>query len=123
MHRSRFLDRIDDDAAEAVLGAMAAPSSPMAMIQIRVLGGAMSRVPAEATAFAHRDAPVMVVIITPYEDPATEAEQVAWTVALHDALAANDAGVHSNFLEREGEWDQSSTDSTHAHGDEGLLLP
>ena len=75
----------------------------MAMIQIRVLGGAMARVPAEATAFAHRDAPVMVLIITPYEDPATESEHVAWTVALHDALAADDAGVYSNFLEQEGD--------------------
>ena len=103
VHRSRFLEQIDGDAAEAILDAMAAPSSPMAMVQIRVLGGAMSRVPAEATAFAHRDAPVMLLVITPYQDPATESQQVAWTVALHDALAANDAGVYSNFLEMEGD--------------------
>jgi FAD/FMN-containing dehydrogenase len=103
VHRSRFLERIDDDAVEAILGAMAAPSSPMAMVQIRVLGGAMAQVPSDATAFAHRDAPVMLLVITPYADPATQPEHVAWTVALHDALAANDAGVYSNFLEAEGE--------------------
>ncbi|HEY6014633.1 MAG TPA: FAD-binding oxidoreductase, partial [Candidatus Limnocylindrales bacterium] len=102
-HRSRFLERIDDAAVEAILDAMAAPSSPMAMIQIRVLGGATARVPADATAFAHRDAPVMLLVITPYEDPSTEPVHVAWTVALHDALAANDAGVYSNFLEVEGD--------------------
>jgi FAD/FMN-containing dehydrogenase len=102
-HRSRFLSTIDAAAAEAMLDAMAEPSSPLAMIQIRVLGGAMARVPADATAFAQREAPVMLLIITPYEDPATEPEQVAWTVALHDALAANDAGVYSNFLEAEGD--------------------
>ena len=56
-----------------------------------------------ATAFAHRDAPVMLLIITPYEDPATESEHVSWTLALHDSLAANDAGVYSNFLESEGD--------------------
>jgi FAD/FMN-containing dehydrogenase len=45
----------------------------------------------------------MLLIITPYEDPATEPEHVAWTRAMHDALAPNDAGVYSNFLEAEGE--------------------
>jgi FAD/FMN-containing dehydrogenase len=63
----------------------------------------MARVPADATAFAHRDAPVMLLIITPYADPATEPEHVDWTLALHGALAANDAGVYSNFLESEGD--------------------
>jgi FAD/FMN-containing dehydrogenase len=103
VHRSRFLTAIDDDAVEALLGAMAEPSSPMAMIQIRILGGAMARVSADATAFAHRDARVMLLIINQYEDPATEPAHLAWTVALHDALATNDAGVYSNFLESEGD--------------------
>ena len=102
-HRSRFLTTIDDDATNAMLTALASPSSPAAMVQIRILGGAMARVPADATAFAHRNAPVLVVIITPYEDPASGPIHAAWTVALHDALAANDAGVYSNFLEVEGE--------------------
>ena len=102
-HRSRFLETLDDDAVDAILTAMAAPSSPAAMVQIRALGGAMARVPADATAFAHRDANVMLIVITPYEDPATEPEHRAWTVALHEQLAARDAGVYSNFLEAEGE--------------------
>jgi FAD/FMN-containing dehydrogenase len=103
VHRSRFLSALDDEAVDAILDAMAAPSSPGAMVQLRVLGGAMSRVPADATAFAHRDAPVMAVIITGFEDPSTEATHRAWTEALHEALGANDAGVYSNFLEVEGE--------------------
>ncbi|HEX5148983.1 MAG TPA: FAD-binding oxidoreductase, partial [Candidatus Limnocylindrales bacterium] len=102
VHRSRFLDTVDDDAVEAILGAMAAPSSPATMIQIRVLGGAMSRVPADATAFAHRDAAVMLLIITGYEDPSTAPMHVAWTVGLWEMLAAHDTGVYSNFLESEG---------------------
>jgi FAD/FMN-containing dehydrogenase len=102
-HRSRFLDRLDDEAIDAILAAMAAPSSPTAMVQLRVLGGAMARVPADATAFAHRDAAVMTLVITPYEDPATEPAQRAWTEALHGALGAHDAGVYANFLEAEGD--------------------
>jgi hypothetical protein len=102
-HRSRFLDTLDDEAIDAILAAMAAPSSPTAMVQLRVLGGAMARVPADATAFAHRDAAVMTLVITPYEDPATEPAQRAWTEALHGALGAHDAGVYANFLEAEGD--------------------
>ena len=63
----------------------------------------MARVPADAMAFAHRDATVMLLIITRYEAPATEPIHAAWTAALHDALGANDAGVYANFLVAEGE--------------------
>jgi FAD/FMN-containing dehydrogenase len=103
LHRSRFLSTLDDDAVDAILAAMAAPSSPAAMVQVRVLGGAMGRVAADATAFAHRGAAVMATIITPFQDPATEAAQRAWTDGLHEALGANDVGVYSNFLEVEGD--------------------
>jgi FAD/FMN-containing dehydrogenase len=103
VHRSRFLDALDDEAVDAILSAMAAPSSPMAMIQLRVLGGAMARVPADATAFAHRAAPIMAIVITPFDDVSTEPVHRAWTESLHEALATHDAGVYSNFLEAEGD--------------------
>jgi len=101
--RSRFLDRLDDDAVRAILAAIEVAPSPMAMVQIRILGGAMARVPADATAFVHRDAKVMVAVLDPYVDPSTKEVQVAWTETLHEALATNAVGVYSNFLEREGE--------------------
>ena len=68
------------------------------MIQLRVLGGAMSRVAADATAFAHRDAPVMFISIAPFEDPSSEPVHRAWTESLFEALEPHDAGVYSNFL-------------------------
>jgi FAD/FMN-containing dehydrogenase len=103
VHRSRFLSTLDDAAIEAMLAAMAAPTSPMTMIQLRVLGGAVGRIATDATAFAHRDAEFMVTIITGFEDPASEPVHKAWTVGLYDALAPNAAGVYSNFLEAEGQ--------------------
>jgi len=103
VHRSRFLSTLDDDAVDAILDAMTERSSPGAVVQLRVLGGAMARVPATDTAFAHRDAAVMATIMTLYDDPSTEAAHVAWTVDLHERLAANSVGVYSNFLEAEGD--------------------
>ncbi len=102
-HRSLFLDTLDDAAVDTILERMAAPSSPLAMTQIRVLGGAMGRVAAEDTAFAHRDAKVMVIIVTPFEDPAEAPIHAAWTHAFYERLTARAVGVYSNFLEAEGE--------------------
>jgi FAD/FMN-containing dehydrogenase len=102
-HRSLFLDTLDDDAVDTILERMAAPSAPGAMTQIRILGGAMARVAADATAFAHRDAHVMVTIITPYDDVAEEPIHAEWTHAYHEALRPRSIGVYSNFLEAEGE--------------------
>ena len=62
--RSEFLNALDDAAIEGLIDGMRTPSSPTAMVQLRVLGGAMARVPAEATAFAHRTAAAMMASIT-----------------------------------------------------------
>jgi FAD/FMN-containing dehydrogenase len=102
-HRSLFLDTLDDDAIDEMLDRMSEPSSPQAMTQIRILGGAMARVPADATAFAHRDAKVMVVLITPFEDMAEAAVHAAWTHEYYEALRPRATGAYSNFLEAEGE--------------------
>src|SRR5690348_1847764 len=103
VHASRFVTELDDDAIETMLAANAAPSSPMAMIQLRVLGGAMARVAADATAFAHRSAPILATVIVPFDDPATEPAQRVWADRVSSALAPRDAGVYANFLEDEGE--------------------
>ena len=43
------------DGAETIMERLEALDAPMRAAQLRVLGGAMARVPADATAFAHRD--------------------------------------------------------------------
>ncbi len=102
-HRSMFLEALDDAAIDAILEHTAAQTSPATMTQIRILGGAMAQVPAGDTAFAHRDAGVMVVIITPFEDPAEAPIHQAFTQAYYEALRPGARGVYANFLEEEGE--------------------
>ncbi len=101
--RSLFSDGLDDDAVDTIFERMSAPSSPMAMTQIRVLGGEMARVPADATAFAHRDANVMIALLTVFEDPAELPVHEAWTKEYFAALEPRARGVYSNFLANEGE--------------------
>ena len=102
-HRSLFLETLDDAAVDTILEFTAKQSSPAAMTQIRILGGAMSRVPAGATAFAHRDAGVMVVLMTPFRDMAEAPIHQAFTEAYFEALRPAATGVYANFLEDEGE--------------------
>ena len=102
-HRSLFLDNLDDATIDTILEHTAVATSPATMTQIRILGGAMARVPAGATAFAHRAAGVMITILTPFEDPAEAPIHQAFTQAYHEALSPRSIGVYSNFLEAEGE--------------------
>lgn len=101
--RSMFLDSLDTETIDTVIEHMGRATSPMAMIQIRVLGGAMARVPAEVTAFAHRRQPVLLTIITVFSDPAEAKVHEAWTESLWRAIRGSGSGVYSNFLEDEGE--------------------
>ncbi len=101
--RSLLVDAIDDATVDAILAAMARPTTAGAIVQLRVYGGAMARVPAEATAFASRGAAGMLAVITPFTDEATVAEHEAWTQALYEAFRPRAAGAYVNFLADEGE--------------------
>ena len=100
--RSMFVDAIDRRAAETIVDHLQASSAPRAVAQIRVLGGAMARVPAEATAFAHRTRRIMVNVAAVYERPDEAAVHEAWVTGFAAALRQGEAGVYVNFLGDEG---------------------
>jgi len=101
--RSLFLDRIDRHVAETIIEHLRASTAPMTVAQFRVLGGAMKRVPVDATAFAHRDRRVMAAIGAVYEDAADTPKHEAWVNAFAAALHQGKGGVYVNFLGNEGE--------------------
>ena len=86
--RSLFMDGVDSRAATAIVEQLQATTAPMAVAQLRVLGGAMARVPAEATAFAHRDRRVMAGVGCVYQDAGERPTHEAWA----DGFAAAPAG-------------------------------
>jgi hypothetical protein len=71
--------------------AEAGTSERSPFIAVRSVGGAVSRVPDDATGYAHRQAELMVVITTVGPEPGTEA-------ALWGRLAAHVNGAYANFL-------------------------
>jgi FAD/FMN-containing dehydrogenase len=102
--RMMFTDELSDASLDASLDAMKHASSPFSLIQFRGLGGAFARVPAGATAFAHRDQRYFFSIIGLWLDPAQDAAlHQAWTAALWEKVRHEGHGVYVNFLEEEGE--------------------
>ena len=74
----------------------------MPATQLRVLGGAMARVPAEATAFAHRHRRIMVNVAAMYGNPAEAAEHETWVIDFAAALRQGDFDAYVNFLGDDG---------------------
>jgi FAD/FMN-containing dehydrogenase len=101
--RSTFMDDLDHGRAEAILEHLRASTAPIAVAQLRVLGGAMARVPVEATAFAHRQRRIMVAVGAVYEDAAQTPVHRAWVDSLAASVRQGEPGVYVNFLGNEGD--------------------
>jgi FAD/FMN-containing dehydrogenase len=101
--RSTYLDAVDDALLATVLEHFLQATSPLNLVQWRVLGGAMARVPADATAFAHRDKPYMVTLIANWLDPLDAQPHLAWLERFWAAVRLFGSGVYVNFLGLEGE--------------------
>jgi FAD/FMN-containing dehydrogenase len=103
--RSGYFGGLDSNTAWNIVDAAQRMTSPFGMIQLRVLGGAMASVPHDATAFAHRRQPLLMVVGNAWEETATPEEVTrhrAWTLESWARLRSASTGAYVNFLEDEG---------------------
>jgi FAD/FMN-containing dehydrogenase len=102
--RTMFADRIGAREAETILERLVESSAAVATCELRVLGGAMARVPADATAFAHRERRLMVNVGAIYDPAASErAEHEAWVHTLSAELDDGHPGAYAGLLGDEGD--------------------
>jgi hypothetical protein len=101
--RNLYINEVDEAIAQTIVDALAASDAPLRAVQLRALGGAMARVPADATAFGHRDAPVMAQVVSFYTGPDDAAAREEWVVQLTAAIDQGRGGGYVNFIEAEGE--------------------
>jgi FAD/FMN-containing dehydrogenase len=101
--RTMFIDSVDRAVADTIVEHLGATDAMMRVAQLRVLGGAMARVPADATAFAHRKSRILVNCAALYERADQEAVYAPWVTGFAAALKQRDAGAYVNFLVDEGE--------------------
>jgi FAD/FMN-containing dehydrogenase len=98
-----FVDTIGRPEAETILEHLGTSTAMMGVAQLRTLGGAMARVPVDATAFAHRQSKIMVNVAAVYERPDEIAVHGPWVEAFAAALHQGDDGAYVNFLGDEGD--------------------
>jgi FAD/FMN-containing dehydrogenase len=82
LDRSRFMTTVDDRAIDIVVKHFDDAPSPPCTVFLHRLGGAMSRVRTEDTAFFPRDAQFCLVTSSSWEDPEHAEKHIEWTRAL-----------------------------------------
>jgi FAD/FMN-containing dehydrogenase len=97
-----FVDTIGRAEAETILEHLGTSTAMMGVAQLRVLGGAVARVPVDATAYAHRKSEIMVNVAAVYERPEEAEVHAPWVRGLAGALQQTDDGAYVNFLADEG---------------------
>jgi FAD/FMN-containing dehydrogenase len=100
--RTMFLDRVDVGTAALILDRIRASTAQFAAAQLRALGGAMARVPADATAFAHRQRAIMANVGAVYRSRDEAAEHEEWVADFAAALSQGNGGAYVGFLGDDG---------------------
>ena len=101
--RTMFADGVDEQTAAKIIERIETSTAPMAVTQLRALGGAMARVPADATAFAHRDKRIMANVAAMYTSADELPEREEWVAGLASELSHSDGSAYVGFLGDEGE--------------------
>jgi hypothetical protein len=96
--RSHFLPRLTDGALDVIVDGFGHVNSPLSSVLIEHAGGAVARVPQDATAFDHRDSEYNLAIISRWPDPVMADDCIAWTRQLWFAMEPHGRGVYVNYL-------------------------
>jgi FAD/FMN-containing dehydrogenase len=100
--RTMFIDHVDRATAETIIGHLQASDATMRVAQLRTLGGALARVPADATAYAHRSSRIMVNVAAFYDGEEDRIAKEAWVADFCHALDQGDPAAYVNFVGDEG---------------------
>ena len=100
--RNLFMDSFDIDVARGILERLDRSDATLRACQIRPYAGAVSRVPNDATAYAHRDRAIMVNVAAFYGGDDDKAAKTAWVEEFAGWLSGGDRAAYVNFLGDEG---------------------
>jgi hypothetical protein len=95
-----LLREIPDGVIDALAEYAPQKPSPFTAIAIADTHGAYGRVAPDATAYAHRDLPFDMVMLSSWTDPADSDRNIAWTRELYEAVKPfTPSGVYVNDLD------------------------
>jgi hypothetical protein len=99
--KAGYFEELSDEAIKTLVDRVDPLPGPYSNVFFEPMGGAIARVDPAATAFPHRNAAFGFGISSGWEDPGDDDAAIAWTRALHEAMAPFTRGVYSNYLD----WD------------------
>ena len=94
--KSTYLAGLDDDVVRTIAGHFDERPSPLSMVGLWALGGALARVDPTATATGPRDAPYVIEILANWADPSDNDVNIAWARRFFAALEPFSTGK-TNF--------------------------
>jgi FAD/FMN-containing dehydrogenase len=98
-----FYDELPPEALETIMATATQPISPNTAVILVPGGGALSRVPDDATAFGMRHAAFNIHYLSQWTDPADDEKNINWTKDLADSMKPwSTGGVYLNFIGDEG---------------------
>ncbi|MGB3877040.1 MAG: FAD-binding oxidoreductase [Shinella zoogloeoides] len=101
--KAQFMRELTADMIDALLDAYRKAPGDNALLVLQQVGGAISRVPVAATAYAGRDAEFDCFPIAIWDDPAADGENLAWVRDVWTAVRPFSTGaVYVNNLGDEG---------------------
>jgi FAD/FMN-containing dehydrogenase len=101
--RTMFADALGRPTAETIVSRLSSADPGMRVTQVRVLGGAASRIPADATAYAYRDRAMIVNVAAFYQGDEDRERRKAWVTEVAHELQPDKNAAYVNFLGDEGE--------------------
>jgi FAD/FMN-containing dehydrogenase len=97
--KSEYLSGFSDDAIDTIAAYGASVTSPFTIVAFQHLGGAVSRVDEDATAFNHRDAAFALAIQASWTNPAESEKHIRWTREFWTAMRPFSlGGTYVNFV-------------------------
>jgi FAD/FMN-containing dehydrogenase len=96
--KSQYLDELSDGAIDVLADLARNRPAPLTLVNAFHMGGAIAEVDPQATAFSERAAPFMVSIDGMWDDPADDADRIAWVRSAWAAVGEfGNGGVYLNF--------------------------
>jgi FAD/FMN-containing dehydrogenase len=100
--QSPYLGPLDEAAIDTFVDQAARMTTPISGALLTTMGGAMSRVDPDATAFGHRGAPHCLEILAKWKPGGDPAPHVQWAREFAAAIRPYTCGHYMNFLADEG---------------------
>jgi FAD/FMN-containing dehydrogenase len=101
--KAEFMPELSDHAIDLIVEHASRMCSPLSQVHVHHLGGAVSRVKPDATAFAHRDAGFVYNLVGMWSERSATADNRRWARDGFEAMRpVSSGGAYVNFLGDEG---------------------